>query len=241
MHEITLGRQIFLRRCLVAIVVVPVLLCMTLIAWGAVTIAHEEFSRAVGVSDDLYPVNITRSYRLNYHLWWSGPVLGAIWAGILLCRKRRSLMSLICYVHFALIFVTVWGVFGAFAMYFANQTFWGWQRVIVGHDVFVDKGFSPGQEPLVPGGDALLSGELYDGKWGTLGAMNVLRNATGTSTAKKSGEPLSVSDTPRTPNRDNSRVNGDLLLDKKLGRINSEDGSKRKVETPEASQRKTKR
>lgn len=101
------------------------------------------------------------------------------------------------------LFVTVWGVFGVLGMYFANQTFWGWRRVIVGNHVFVDRGFWPGQVPLVPGGDALLPGELYEGKWGTLGAMSVLSNATGTSTAKENAEQLPVSVAPRTPNRDN--------------------------------------
>jgi hypothetical protein len=80
-------------------------------------------------------------------------------------------------VQFLVVFLVVWLVFAVTAFYVSNVTLWGWRRVVVGHDVFVDKGFRPGQVPLVLGGDDLLPGELICGKWDN--ARSVLRRIAG--------------------------------------------------------------
>ena len=175
-----LNRRVLVQRHLVALVAVPVLLCVTLIAWGAVAIADVEFTRAVGVSDTVWLPRITQVYRMVYHWWWCGPIVGAIWLIFLLYRKTCSLGVLVSLVQFLAVFLVVWLAFAVVGFYGANVTLWGWRRVVVGHDVFVDRGIRPGQEPLVPGGDDLLPGELYSGKWDGPGVENILRRVVGT-------------------------------------------------------------
>ena len=168
--------RIWVQRHVVALVTMPVLCCMAIIAWGAITISDMEFTRAVGVSDNLYPTSNHGVVSLGIQLLVAWPNHRHLWAFLLVCRKGCSLTTLVCYIQFAIVFVTVWLVFSVCAFYLANQSFWGWRRIIVDHEVFVDKGLRPGQEPLLPGGNNLLPGELYDeGKWGTPGAINVLR------------------------------------------------------------------
>jgi hypothetical protein len=204
MRGLALGRHIAVQRHLVVLIAVPVLCCMTVIAWGAITIADMEFTRAIGVSDNVFPAEITARYRLTYNYWWAGPIIAAIWAVVLVCRKKCSLATLVCYIQFAVVFVTVWGVFSVCTFYVANQSFWGWRRVVVDNEVYVDKGFRPGQEPLVPGGDDLLSGELYSGKWGQPGVQHILRRAVGTYRTKE-GRDLTVPKPPSSTDHPSER------------------------------------
>ena len=79
----------------------------------------------------------------------------------------------------------------------------------MGHEVFAEKGFQPGQGPLVPGADRLLPGELYNSKWGTPGGVSVLRNMAGTSEVFETANEPIASKTSEKPDPNRSRENGD--------------------------------
>lgn len=188
MQQLVLRSSVMVQRSLVAIIVVPMLGLMTFVALWAVTIADLEFSYAIGVSDNPYTYRIVDHYRTGYGLWWAGPAVAAIWACILVWKRSCRLLTLVCYFNFVIAFVLLWSCLAISVFYLSNQSFWGWRRVIVGHEVFADKGFQSGYEPLTPSGDRLLPGELFDSKWGTNGGISVLRNIARPDDSQSTGE-----------------------------------------------------
>ncbi len=172
-----IGCRTSVSRSVVALAALPMLVCATITVFVVAEFTRLEFDYAIGVSDSVYRPALVNVYHEFYPWGWAGPILAGVILIALMCRSKCSAAGLICYVHFVMIFMMSWLAFSGSAFYLANQSFWGWRRVVKDDEVFAEKSFRPGEGPLVPGGDDVLPGELIHGKWDN--ARSVLRSIAG--------------------------------------------------------------